>query len=112
MAPAIAWFTSAAGKVTDYESFEDLFYPPKAAEATQLAASYSSGAQSRFLDGYGISFVSNRTDSIAASLFYGAWGSHYHYDRLGVELYGAGARLSPDLGYPDFMNNYVPGIYT
>lgn len=109
---AFAWFTAAGGKVVDYESFEDLFHPPKAAEATQLAASYSSGAQSRFLDGYGISFVANRSDTLAASLFYGAWGSHYHYDRLGVELYGAGARLSPDLGYPDFMNNYVPGIYT
>jgi hypothetical protein len=109
---AYAWVTAAEGNVVDYESFEDLFHPPMATEALQLSTTYASRAQSRFLDGYGISFVANRSDSLAASLFYGAWGSHYHYDRLGVELYGAGARLSPDLGYPDFMNNYVPGIYT
>lgn len=109
---AYGWWKAAGKKLKEYESFDDLFFPSEAAEAEALLKGYSRRPQTRFLDGYGIAFMNNRSNTIGASLFYGPWGSHYHFDRLNVEVFGKSTRLSPDLGYPDFMNAYVPGIYT
>ena len=33
-------------------------------------------------------------------------------DRLHFSLFANGRPMMPDTGYPDFMNAYVPGIYT
>jgi hypothetical protein len=68
--------------------------------------------RSRVLDGYGLGILNNRDDAIAVSLFYGPWGSHSHSDRLNVELFGHGRRLSPDLGYPDRMTGFCPELFT
>jgi len=67
---------------------------------------------SRLLDGYGMAILNNAADTVSLALYYGYAGGHGHFDRLGFELYAHGRPMMPDLGYPDFMNAYVPGIYT
>ncbi|MFV2070539.1 MAG: heparinase II/III family protein, partial [Pirellulales bacterium] len=34
------------------------------------------------------------------------------FDTLNFDLYANGCKMMPDLGYPDFMNAFVSGIYT
>jgi hypothetical protein len=67
---------------------------------------------SRLLDGYGMAILENPANTVGLSLYYGYKGGHGHYDRLHVELFANGQAMMPDLGYPDFMNAYVPGIFT
>ncbi|MGQ9651630.1 MAG: PKD domain-containing protein [Phycisphaerae bacterium] len=76
------------------------------------AASYSHRPTSRLLDGYGMCILNNQDDEVATSVYYGVRGGHGHMDRLNIELFAQGRRLSPDLGYPDQMNSYVAGIYS
>ena len=66
----------------------------------------------RLLDGYGMGILNNPKDTVSASLYYGYKGGHGHFDRMHFELFANGQPMMPDLGYPDFMNAYVPGIYT
>lgn len=68
--------------------------------------------QSRILDGYGLVILNDTTDSVAVSCYYGVRGGHGHFDQLTIELFAYGQKLLPDLGYPDFMNPFVPGIFT
>ena len=67
---------------------------------------------SRVLDGYGMAIMNNPADTCSLALYYGYLGGHGHFDRLHFELFAHGQPLMPDLGYPDFMNAYVPGIFT
>ncbi len=67
---------------------------------------------SRLLDGYGMGFLNNRADSVAVALYYGLKAGHGHFDRLNVEIFANGHPMLPDLGYPDAMNEFVPGIFT
>jgi hypothetical protein len=64
------------------------------------------------LDGYGLAVLNNARDNVAVSMYYGIRGGHGHFDRLTLELFARGRRLTPDLGYPDFMNAFVPGIFS
>lgn len=102
------------------ETFTDLFSTVSAAD---LAASMNQVLQdfeqnqmqrqrSRLLDGYGLAVLNNMNDSLAVSMYYGIRGGHGHYDRLGIELFGHGRRLSPDLGRPDFTDSYCEGRFT
>jgi hypothetical protein len=51
-------------------------------------------------------------DDTAVSLYFGQHVNHFHYDRMQLDLFANGQPMMPDLGYPDAMNEYVPGIYT
>jgi hypothetical protein len=64
------------------------------------------------MDGFGLGILNNPADTISVSLYYGLKAGHGHFDRLGFELFAHGKPIMPDLGYPDAMNDYVPGIYT
>ena len=96
--------TGAAG----YSTYESLYRPivqtPPAAARQPLP--------SRLLDGYGMGILNNRSDTVSLALYYGTRGGHGHFDRLHFDIFADGLPLTPDLGYPDFMNAYVPGIYT
>jgi hypothetical protein len=87
--------------------FESLFAPaiPSAPPASALV-------RSRLMDGYGMAILNNPANTISLALYYGYTGGHGHFDRLNFELYANNLVMMPDLGYPDFMNAYVPGIYT
>ncbi|MBN2310918.1 MAG: heparinase II/III family protein [Candidatus Hydrogenedentes bacterium] len=88
-------------------SDDTLFRPP--IEATSAGPA---PARPRLLDGYGMAILNNAADTISTALYYGYKGGHGHYDRLHFSVFAHGQPLMPDLGYPDFMNGYVPGIYT
>lgn len=66
----------------------------------------------RLLDGYGMGILNNPADTISVAVYYGYKGGHGHFDRLNFEMFAHGTPIMPDTGYPDFMNGYVPGIYT
>ncbi|HEO69919.1 MAG TPA: hypothetical protein ENN80_01550, partial [Candidatus Hydrogenedentes bacterium] len=90
-----------------FVSYESLFHPAVEAGAAEFPAQAS-----RLLDGYGMAILNNPADSIAATLYYGFKGGHGHFDRLHFDIFANGRPMLPDLGYPDFMNVYVSGIYT
>jgi hypothetical protein len=112
--PGYAWTLERRGALsgTPYRSFEDLFEEPISEDAVLDAGLYQPQLPSRVFDGYGMAILNNADDSVAVSLYYGIRGKHGHYDRLNIELFGHGRRLAPDLGYPDFMNGFVPGIFS
>ena len=90
-----------------FQSLDSLFSPPIPAGTER-----SKPLASRLLDGYGMGILCNGADSISASVYYGYKGGHGHFDRLHVDVFAHGLPMMPDTGYPDFMNAYVPGIYT
>lgn len=90
-----------------FGGFDSLFHAPIEAGGAEVQP-----AESRLLDGYGMGILNNAADSIALALYYGYRGGHGHFDRLNFEMFAHGVPIMPDLGYPDFMNGYVPGIYT
>ncbi|MBN1343181.1 MAG: heparinase II/III family protein [Phycisphaerae bacterium] len=93
-----------------FKDFDSLFYP--AIELKPLASHPTTTPHSRLMDGYGMALLRNRANSMNVSLYYGFRGGHGHFDRLHFDLYACGVPITPDLGYPDFMNGYVPGIYS
>ncbi len=112
--PSYAWLLRENGAFAagEYQTFERLFQQPIAEQAQADAASHQPEQGSRVFDGFGMAVLNNACDTAGVSLFYGVRAVHGHYDRLNIELYGHGRRLSPDLGYPDFMNEYVSGVYS
>jgi len=90
-----------------FVSFESLFQPIIEAPAGEYPAQ-----RSRLLDGYGMSVLNNAADNVSAAMYYGFRGGHGHFDRLHFDVFANGQPMMPDLGYPDFMNGYVSGIYT
>ncbi|UCD30419.1 MAG: heparinase II/III family protein, partial [Planctomycetota bacterium] len=109
-----AWVLDQLGAVKDknVQSFEDLFTVQILEKARSDAQKYQHKPNSRLMDGYGLAVLNNPNDSVAVSMYYGIKGGHGHFDRLNIELFAYDKRLSPDLGYPDFMNAFVPGIYS
>jgi len=110
--PRYAWAIDRLGglKSDRIGSFDDLFKQSIFDKAKADAQDYRRRPASRLLDGYGLAVLNNANDSIAVSMYYGIRGGHGHSDRLNLELFARGRRLSPDLGYPDFMNTFWPGI--
>ncbi len=90
-----------------FTTFETLFYPSIEPTTETLQPQ-----EPRLLDGYGMAILNNASDTISMSLYYGYKGGHGHYDRLHFEIFANGWPMTPDLGYPDFMNAYVPGIFS
>src|SRR5688572_13932367 len=102
----------ATGEDT-FKTFESLFHPPIGPPPRATTGPATMPAQpSRLLDGYGMGFLNNRADSVAVALYYGLKAGHGHFDRLHFELFANGQPMLPDLGYPDAMNEFVPGIFT
>jgi len=111
--PAFAWAMVQMGAVHDrIRSFEGIFSPLQPQAVLADASTFDSRRSSRFFDGYGLGILNNAADNLAVAMRYGPEGLHAHRDSLGIELFGRGRRLSPDLGYPDAMNAFVPGIYS
>lgn len=110
--PRYAWAIHRLNGPRPVNYFIDLFEKPidRAAFQKDLKA-YADTPPSRLLDGYGLAILNNRKNTLAVSLYYGDFGAHAHHDRLNMEFFGLRRRLSPDLGYPDAMNQYVSGIY-
>jgi len=84
-----------------FTSYEDLFLPPLSEnEIGQASKRYSLGRRSDCLGGYGLVIL--RAKRLECSMFFGRMNGHGHFDRLGIELFGLGQRVMPDLGYPQF----------
>lgn len=111
--PAYAWTLNERGALTDsaYNTFNKLFVENIDIAAVADASSYSHVRSSRALDGYGMAVLNNDSDSVAVSMYYGIRGNHGHKDRLNLEMFAHGSRVSPDLGYPDFANSTTPGRF-
>jgi oligo-alginate lyase len=90
-----------------FARFESLFTLPVAAKSIPQEK-----AVSRLLDGYGMAILNNPADTVSLALHYGYRGGHSHFDILHFELFANDLVMMPDTGYPDFMNAYVPGIYS
>ncbi|NOY82622.1 MAG: hypothetical protein GXP31_16615 [Kiritimatiellaeota bacterium] len=96
-----------------FKGYENLFEPDVLAAAEKAAAETPAPAlRSRVLDGYGLGILNNVRNTTAVSIYYGFKGGHGHFDRLNFSLFAYGRKMTPDLGYPDFMNALVPGIYS
>ena len=92
-----------------FKTFDSLFSPPiEGVDATPTLAP----ERSRLLDGYGMGILNNAADTVSVAMYYGFKGGHGHFDRLNFDVLANGHPMLPDTGYPDFMNGYVPGIYT
>ena len=89
-----------------FTTYESLFAAPIKASPT-LAPQ-----KARVLAGVGLGILSNPQDTVSATLTYGLKAGHGHFDRLSFELFAHDQPMLPDLGYPDAMNDFVPGIYT
>jgi hypothetical protein len=107
--PRYANFLSSFGAAGDggFKSFESLLYPPIEAADNKLPAQ-----PSRLIDGYGMGILNNTADDTAMSMYYGLKAGHGHFDRMTLDLFFKDQAMMPDLGYPDAMNEFVPGIYT
>ena len=96
---------NAAGE-KGFTTYESLFAAPI------MASSIPAPQKARVLAGVGLAILSNPEDTVSAMLTYGMKAGHGHYDRLNFELFAHNQPLLPDLGYPDAMNDFVPGIFT
>ena len=113
--PLCGAYLAALGATGDggFTTFDSLFHPPVEAPRSSTRGPATMPAQpSRLLDGYGMGILNNRADSVAVALYYGLKAGHGHFDRLNVEVFANRHPMLPDLGYPDAMNEFVPGIFT
>lgn len=103
-----AWLSSfkATGD-GGFKTFGSLFQPAIEGTTEKLPP-----AKSRLLAGAGIGILNNRNDSVAMVMQYGLHHGHGHFDRLNIDVFANGQAMTPDLGYPDAMNEFVPGIFT
>jgi hypothetical protein len=100
---------SISSGFSDYDSMMQARSDRRPLESEPLPAA-------RLLDGYGMAILENSARDRAVSLYYGERGGHSHRDTLAFDLYlkvdGKVYHMMPDTGYPDFMNAYVPGIFS
>jgi hypothetical protein len=110
--PLIDAYVAANSISTGFSDYDSMMQarsdrPPLPGEALPAA---------RLLDGYGMAVFENDARDHAVSLYYGERGGHSHRDTLAFDLYlkldGKVYHMLPDTGYPDFMNAYVPGIFS
>jgi oligo-alginate lyase len=101
-----------AGGEGGFRDFESLLHPPIAAVRAPEGGRRVPPQPSRLLSGYGVALLNNKADDTGASLYFGQHGNHFHLDRLHIDLFANGQPMTPDLGYPDAMNEYVPGVFT
>lgn len=99
-------------KEQSFSSFASLFRKPLVSIPKLPGGKVVAPAPSRIFAGYGLGILNNPSDQTAVSLTYGMHVSHFHWDFLNIEIFANGQKMMPDLGYPDAMNVFVPGIYT
>lgn len=105
---------TGAGGAAGFKTFESLLHPAIATPEADAAAAdrrVVPPQPSRLISGYGVSLLNNPADTIGLSLYHGLHVTHFHFDRLNLELFAEGQPLLPDLGYPDAMNELLPGIF-
>ncbi|MBK8858065.1 MAG: heparinase II/III family protein [Opitutaceae bacterium] len=112
--PRYAAFLAAFGGAGDggFRDFASLQHPPLEAAVAPPADRRVTPQRSRLLSGFGLALLNDPADETAVSLYFGQHVSHFHFDRLHFDLFARGWPLTPDLGYPDAMNIYVPGVWT
>jgi len=101
----------AAG-VNGFKDFSSLLHAPVAPVASPAGGRRIAPQPSRLLSGFGLGILNNAADDTAVSMYFGQHVNHAHYDRMHFDLFANGQPMTPDLGYPDAMNEYVPGIFT
>lgn len=104
------WINQSAGK--QFTSFSSLFREPLSNISPLPDNRVVDILPSRLFAGYGLGILNNRSDRTALAMTYGMHYSHYHWDFLNFEVFANGQKMMPDLGYPDAMNVFVPGIYS
>lgn len=104
------WLNGSKGK--SFTSFASLFRKPLVSIPALPDNRVVKPKPSHLFAGYGLGILNNQTDQTAVSLTYGMHYSHYHWDFLNFEIFANGQKMMPDLGYPDAMNAFVPGIYS
>jgi len=109
-AELLAGFGAGGGE--GFRDFDSLLHEPIAAVAAPAAGRRVAPQRSRLLSGFGLGMLNDRADETAVSLYYGQHVNHAHFDRLHIDLFARGWPLTPDLGYPDAMNVFVPGVWT
>ncbi len=92
---------------SSFRTYDSLFSPTIVPAKTKTPV-----PASRLMDGYGMALLCNKKNNLGLAMYYGFRGGHSHYDTLNFDLYANGCKMMPDLGYPDFMNAFVSGIYT
>ena len=90
-----------------FRTYDSLFSPAIVSVRTEIPV-----PASRLMDGYGMALLCNKKNSLGLAMYYGFRGGHSHFDTLNFDLYANGCKMMPDLGYPDFMNAFVSGIFT
>ncbi|NLY01388.1 MAG: hypothetical protein GXY83_35300 [Rhodopirellula sp.] len=109
----LAWMLEQCrGGKSALRTYHDLFREPLQERLEQALEQPRPVPRSRVLDGFGMALLNNPADTIGLMCFYGWRGSHRHLDGLHFDLYAHGKALTPDTGYPDFMNDRVPGIFS
>ncbi len=109
-AQVLAGFGAAGA--TGFRDFNALLHPPVEVQAPAAPGRYLPPQPSRLLSGFGLGLLNDPADTTALSLYYGLHVTHSHYDRLAFDLYAHGQPMMPELGYPDAMNELVPGVFT
>lgn len=101
-----------AGGSEGFKDFASLLHAPVTAVPPPAGGRRVAPQPSRLLSGFGLGLLNNAADDTAVSLYFGQHVNHAHYDRMQFDLFAHGQPMTPDLGYPDAMNEYVPGIFT
>ncbi len=101
----------AAG-ANGFKDFTSLLHPPIEAGQAPAAGRRVAPQASRLLSGFGLALLNDAADETAVSLYFGQHVNHSHFDRLHFDLFARGQPMTPDLGYPDAMNAFVPGVWT
>ena len=107
-----AWLNREPLEGGGFMKYELLFGDPLARLIRKTLPPRREPAVSRIMPGYGMAILNNAADSLAAAVYYGYRGGHGHFDSLNLHLLDSKGPLMPDPGYPDFMNSYVPGIFS
>ena len=93
-------------------SAHDLFKKPVDDEITRAAEGHVQpvGVTSALLPAVGFASLQTGNDAnrIAASVFYGYYVGHSHFDRLHMDLFAYRNSLIPDFGYPETADTYDP----
>ena len=101
-----------AGGAAGFRDFASLLHPVLPTAQAPPDGRRVPPQRPRLLSGFGLALLNNRADDVGVSIYFGQHVSHAHYDRLHFDLYANGQPMTPDLGYPDAMNEYLPGIFT
>jgi len=91
---------------------EELFKPPLGEQVEEAARAHPEpvGVTSSLLPAMGYATLQTGAEGarMGASLFYGYYVGHRHFDRLQLDLFAHGHSLLPDFGYPETADAFDP----